>query len=681
MEPSSKIARGDDSKVMSQDNADLFFRCHSVIWSVDHLRPSSALNELCKLIFAKAYDEVNSGGKRFRPSECGSGMTGDEVRALYEEAQEKASELLDLKSPTGVFDEPLQLSDAAIAGVCDLLSRYTITGSGVDVKGAAFQQLTDEAVRSGMGQYFTPEPVVQFMVDVACPTTNDMVLDPFCGSGHFLVACADAVRKHSRTSPPEASRFERERLFGIEKDTEMVRLALVDTLLSPARIHLVNSDSLVEFAQLDNLLGRRLDPRNGGFSLVLTNPPFGKRLPREAIEKLAHFELAPAGRPVPLEVLGLERSISFLRPGGRLVIVLPHSIFTNRSTQQVREFVARTCKVLAIVSLPAATFSRHAGVGQASILFAERRKETDANMTEQYDVYCCSCGSVGYDQTGRPSQQNELPHISREIIGWLQGAVGNLSSGFLVGIDRLVARGFGPEQHLRTSPGHIGKQVSMADLTSRVFTGVSPGRSSFTASGCRILKVGDLTGEGIDWLPSGERAWVDSLFAQKHVDKRLERGDILLTAAAHQRKYVGMKVDIIDELPVKWDLVLCSPEVLVIRPRTDRVSPYYLLAWLRSAQGYLAVQSCIRGQTAHLYPGDVREIRVPVPPSGSVRAISAYEDAIRESLRLREVSKSMALRAAAELYSLISTAPQVAAGISEVDSKASGRRLRQKTLR
>lgn len=630
------------SRPMTEDNADLFFRCHSSIWSIDHLRPSEALNELCKLLYAKSYDERQRVGNRFRVVAGDSKRTAQTIRALFAEAVFQGLNGSEGDDSRGILEEPLMLSDAAIFGVVQLLEPYSLSGSKVDVKGAAFQQLTEAAVRSGMGQYFTPEPVVRFMVKVAEVSAADLVLDPFCGSGHFLVACADAVAASKEASDEAKHRFATRGLVGIEKDKHMVRMALTDVLLhGRTRIRVWNRDALLPISTYGDLFGVAETANRKEASLVLTNPPFGKRITEEAMASLGDFELASRGHPTPLEVLGLERAIQFLSARGRIAIVLPHSVLTNRTMQKVREYVARTCRVLAIVSLPAETFARHAGVGQASVLYLQKRAAPDAVLKDSYGVYCASCKSVGYDQTGRPHGQDELPDIATDFLQRFLHGRGELSKGIIVDIRELLRKGFGPEQHAREVTHPEAPTLPLAELCSRIFTGVSPGREGYADGGSRILKVGDLTGEGIDWQPSGERAWVDAAFAQRHSDRKLERGDILLTAAAHQRKYIGMKVDIVDEIRGGNPLALCTPEVMVLRPRSELVNPYYLLGWLRTKAGYEAIQTCVRGQTAHLYPRDLREIRVPLPPENSTKELKEIEGLYSTAQEMRDRAKGM----------------------------------------
>lgn len=636
---------------MTEDNADLFFRCHSAMWSVDHLRPSEALNELCKLLFAKTYDERVSSASRFAITPGDPKATASSVKTLYQDAVRNG---LEEQAAVGVLNEPIELSDAAIYRVVELLQPFGIIGTNADVKGAAFQQLTEAAVRSGMGQYFTPEPIIRFMVSISEVSDSDVVLDPFCGSGHFLVAAAEAVEASSKLSESSKQGFGSTNLLGIEKDAHMARVALTDVLLhGSARVHLLNRDALLPLSSYEDQFGPDVAKGHGIATLILTNPPFGKRVPAEAMASLGKFELESGNHPTPLEVLGLERAISFLRPGGRLAIVLPHSVLTNRSLQKVREYVAKTCRVLAIISLPPEAFARHAGVGQASILYLERREHSDLEAGDSYAVYCATCTGVGYDHTGRPHGVDELPEIAFEFLRRRHGGRGKLSKGFTVGIRELIERGFGPEQHLQLAAPSGELSESLGTLCSRVFTGVSPGRGGYSEAGVRVLKVGDLTGEGIDWKPSGDRAWVGEGFAKRHADKRLENGDILLTAAAHQRKYIGMKVDVVDEIRAPYSVALCSGEVMVLRPRPDLMNPYYLLGWLRTREGYSAIQSCVRGQTAHLYADDMRKVRVPLPPNQCSESVAQAATLYTSAQKLRNQAKEMTERANLEISSML----------------------------
>jgi hypothetical protein len=137
-----------------------------------------------------------------------------------------------------------------------------------------------------------------------------------------------------------------------------------------------------------------------------------------------------------------------------------------------------------------------------------------------------------------------------------------------------------------------------------------------------MVKVGNLTGKGIAWN-AVERQYVDVEFAKAHPRAILRKGDILFTAAAHGPKWIGLKVDMFDGAPDSIPSpIMCCGEIMICRPRvkttgpTQRViDPYFMLLFLRSAAGYEAIQHCIRGQSGHVYPEEVRALRIPDPNS------------------------------------------------------------------
>ena len=183
-------------------------------------------------------------------------------------------------------------------------------------------------IRAGMGQYFTPDPVVEIAVTIARPKPSDLILDPFCGSAHFLTRCLDAVVQEYSNKIPEYNlhQFKFFHLHGIEKSERMVRIAMTDMLLhDDGHTNTRNTEALLSFDNYPDIIALRDDSRNNPaiFDLILTNPPFGSIMREEARNMLGRFDLGKKKRSVPLEVLAIERCYQFLKPGGKLIIVLP----------------------------------------------------------------------------------------------------------------------------------------------------------------------------------------------------------------------------------------------------------------------------------------------------------------------------------------------------------------------
>ena len=395
----------------------LFFDIHSCMRDIDGLHADSALEELCKLLYAKAYIEQQSSANTEEPIHSREFGCTEEyaaaIRGMYRDSIEYDLRVFRLKIPQyersrGVFQEQIRLSSAALVKSFQLLENYSLTKSKADVKGRAFQKVLGRAIRSGMGQYFTPKEVCDFMVAVMKPNINHLILDPFCGSGHFLSQSLVVAAETSAPSSKEFHEFAFGKLHGIEKSERMTRIAMTDMRLrGDGHSNIRCVDALLSF---DNYP----DIAPDSFDMVVTNPPFGSLLGTEALSQLGPFELARGRKNVPLELLGLERSIAFLRPGGRLAIVLPDSVFSAESTSYVRNWLKSKVKVRGLVSLPIETFSPFGANVKTGILFARKWKSGET-VEENYQVCLLKIESVGYDSTGRPRSDSDLGHALNEF--------------------------------------------------------------------------------------------------------------------------------------------------------------------------------------------------------------------------------------------------------------------------
>lgn len=134
-----------------------------------------------------------------------------------------------------------------------------------------------------------------------------------------------------------------------------------------------------------------------------------------------------------------------------------------------------------------------------------------------------------------------------------------------------------------------------------------------------ILKVANLSNAGVRW--DDERlAYVSSEFFKKASRSHVQRYDLIMLSAAHQRRYIGKRVDIVDSFPdgVEGN-VMAVAELLIIRPNLELINPFYLLAVLRTPTVQDLVTHLVRGQTGHLYPVDIGALGVPVPDSLEVQ--------------------------------------------------------------
>lgn len=388
----------------------IFFEIHSAMRDLDGLHADAALEELCKLLYLKSYLEEQESTLPISKVATSSFGTIEEfascLRGLYREAINYDLRVFRLKIPEyersrGVFDHPIFLSSSALVKSFQLIEEFSLTRSDTDLKGRAFQKVLNKSVRSGMGQYFTPVQVCQLMVEITAPKSSDLILDPFCGSGHFLTESLSFVRRYAPDHTKEYHEFAFGKLHGIEKSDRMTRIAMTDMRLNgDGHSNIRCTDALLNFQNYPDI-------KPDSFDLVLTNPPFGSILGAEAFTGLAKFSLANGRKKVPLEIIGLQRSIEFLRPGGRIAIVLPESIFNAESLKYVREWLLENLSIRIVVDLPNETFAPFGANVRSGILFGRKRRPGEASDNDK-NVCMIKIDSLGYDASGREIKGSDV---------------------------------------------------------------------------------------------------------------------------------------------------------------------------------------------------------------------------------------------------------------------------------
>jgi type I restriction enzyme M protein len=415
----------------------VLFECHSTIRDVDGLHDDEALDELSKVLYTKIFDERDTiekpEGTAFRfqvygasnPSEAASN-----IRDLYEEARNKEIEIYSKRIPgyersRGVFKAQIRLSDVALYRVVEQLQQFSLVDSPVDIKGRAFQQVLGPAIRAGMGQYFTPDPIVELAVGIVQPKASDLILDPFCGSGHFLTRCLDYVVAHQGPTLDEYTlhQFKFFHLHGIEKSDRMVRIAMTDMMLhEDGHTNIRNLDALLSFENYPDILALRDDGTSDPavFDLIVTNPPFGSIMRQEVMAMIGRFQLGHNRKSLPLEVIGLERCFQFLKPGGRIAIVLPDGLLKNKNARFVRRWVEQIARIRAIVSLPEDAFTAYGAMVKTSVCVFQKLCPGEA-PDDATKTFLAQVDNLGYDATGRPKAGSEVSLVvdafTKEV-GW-----------------------------------------------------------------------------------------------------------------------------------------------------------------------------------------------------------------------------------------------------------------------
>lgn len=397
---------------------------HDILRGDENLQPDEALDEMCKLMFVKFYDETNTKiGEDYIFQEYVYGNAvelGSSVRTIYNKAKQEETERLKRRgkydASKSVFDEKIIIKDNTIKRIVQILQSYSLKKTSIDVRGRAFQSFLGTTFRGNLGQYFTPEPLVKLMVGILDPTEKDTCIDPACGSARILTQILDYVRENhikdkfgdERLEWDSIKNFAEDRVHGIEVSRRLVRVAVMDMMIyDDGRSNIRCTDGLDEW---DNYFD--LEPEQ--FSIVATNPPFGASVTDPMV--LTRFVLGQGQSTVPKEILFLERCFQLLKPGGRMGIVLPDGILSHTKTRDVaiKDYYRNYGKLVAVIALPFHTFVPFGANAKTSILFFEKWKEGQ-DKTVDYDIQMIEIEDVGYTPSGEVYSEGEIAEVQEYV--------------------------------------------------------------------------------------------------------------------------------------------------------------------------------------------------------------------------------------------------------------------------
>lgn len=278
--------------------------------------------------------------------------------------------------------------------VRDLIDRRRWTDLG-DVKGDAYEGLLEknaQDTKSGAGQYFTPRPIVDAVVEVMRPSLSDTICDPACGSCGFLVSSVDFIRRmHRGFSPRDEVKLRLNTVRGFELVPEVARLGAMNLFL-----HGIGPRSEGENSPITVCDSLREDPVER-FKLVLTNPPFGRKssvMFLNEADEVRKGELTVArsdfwASTSNKQLNFLQHIVTILKPGGRAAVVVPDNVlFEGGAGEVIRKQLLLHCDVHTLLRLPAGIFYA-AGV-KANVLFfdkpVERSEKPNTKRLWIYDL-------------------------------------------------------------------------------------------------------------------------------------------------------------------------------------------------------------------------------------------------------------------------------------------------------
>ena len=449
--------RFDQLKAASSDALLFAFRrCHNYIAGNQGLQKPEAFWELLKIIFCKIHDEHSDEIEFYATSKERHGLNGQlkakkRLNGLFDEVK--------ARYPT-IFreNEAIELNPEVLAYIVSQLQMYSLLESDIDVKGRAYEEIVGSNLRGDRGEFFTPRNICQMAVAMLDPGEKDIILDPACGTGGFLITAmhhviekirnAELAKYHGnaergeRGVPPRVQRFAQSCIIGMDLNPNLVKASKMNMVMNnDGAGGLFQANSLKPPVTWDDDLRDRQIV--GTVDLLFTNPPFGSKIPIDEPSILEAYDLGhiwsydadtdrwtrtdAIQKSQPPEILFIERCVKFLKPGtGRCAIVLPDGILGSPGLGYVREWILQNTRVLASIDLHPETFQPHVSV-QTSVLVLERKTDEEiaveraAGRMNDYEVFMAVANHIGHDKRGnvtyvRDKKGNEIVEELEETL-------------------------------------------------------------------------------------------------------------------------------------------------------------------------------------------------------------------------------------------------------------------------
>ncbi len=417
-------------------------RAHSIIWAGGKRDPLTAFDEWSKLLFAKVEDERTTPNGHPRRFQVGTSETTATVAS-------RVHQLFDIacRSDRTIFPEGtrIDIPDKKVFEVVSALQDISIVDTSTDTIGSAFESFFGSVFRGELGQYFTMRQIARFTVAMLNISHQDYVIDPTSGSGGFLLETLlqvwhrlDADFRGREELSRLKTDFALQKVYGIEIHEILARICKINLLLHhDGHTNIEGNRSCLD----STFVLPRLRQWKGKFSRVVGNPPFGDEVKEGDEDQLGSnsldsFVVADGKTALPSEHVILERGIDMLEPGGELGFVLPDGLFNNQgdisNCPQMRRFLSKNGKFMAIVSLPDFAFRKSGAQNKTSILFYRKftqqekahfdklfseslsnDKEEDeaigeAMATLNYKVFLAEADHIGYTPSGAVTSRNDL---------------------------------------------------------------------------------------------------------------------------------------------------------------------------------------------------------------------------------------------------------------------------------
>lgn len=381
-------------------------------------------SQIINLIFCKIYDERFTKPDETVQFRAGINEDSEAIKSritkLFEKVKKQYNDVIEIS-------DRIDIDAKSLAYIVGELQLYSLQESSRDAVGEAFEVFIGPSLKGGQGQFFTPRNVVNMVIEMVDPSVDDKILDPACGSGGFLVEALryvwNKVEKNGAELGWPIHEIEAEKqkvaiknFRGIDKDSFLSKVAKAYlAILGDGRGGIHCENSLDRFKNWSPKTQEDIQYKK--FDVIVTNPPFGKKLAIDTDEILEQYELGykwsmdaegsfvkgALADSQPPQLLFIERCFALLKKGGRLGIVLLESIFGMPKYQYIVDYIKSQAKILAVVTLPEDLFQPHTHAKCCVVICQKYDNNENRDTCGDYNIFMSDVKWCGHDSRGNPT--------------------------------------------------------------------------------------------------------------------------------------------------------------------------------------------------------------------------------------------------------------------------------------
>lgn len=511
-----------------------------------------------------------------------------------------------------IFDAPFTIKKAStLKAIIDLIDPISLTSMDTDVKGDAFEFFLKTVTNGNkdLGEYFTPRHIVRTMVNIVKPKYGDVIYDPFCGTGGFLLEAFKYLSLRSNVNNKETMNWIRTKALHGREITSTARITRMNMILF--------GDGHTNIQQIDSLE----NPFSNKFDIVLSNIPYSQETESGSLY------------PIPTkngDSVCMQHIWKSLKPGGRAAVIVPETFLYDAGViGKTRKLIVESASKLSVFSLPRGVFMPYTPT-KTNILYFEK------DETNFDNAYFFVIHNDGFELNTRRKPIDGESDIKR-LLSDIESPRSISGKATIVGRETLQNSGnwnLRPYYYMEDIPETSGETIRLGEnVICEVTEQVDPRESP----DC-IWELITVTKQGI-FL---EKVFTGAKATQKW--KQVKAGDIVYNPYRVNIGSVGV-------VPISLDGALASPAYVVVRVINQAYSPRYIVSILKHPR-YLRVimNYSIASSRASLPFSELTRIRIPATEYTDVTMLRSLENEINQyDEKLSHVTKKIGNLALAKI--------------------------------